>query len=41
MLPIEAKVTKFVADVADVAHVTDVAVVIDRKMRMRAKTSYC
>ena len=34
MLPIEAKVKKFVAHVADVAVV---AIVIDRKMRMRAK----
>ena len=37
MLPIEAKVTKFVADVAHVADVAIVAIVIDRKMRMRAK----
>jgi len=37
----EAEVTKFVADVAHVADVAVVAVVIDRKMRMRAKTSYC
>ena len=39
--PMEAEVTKFVADVAHVADVAVVAVVIDRKMRMRAKTSYC
>ncbi len=30
-------VTKFVADVAHVADVAVVAIVIDRKMRMRAK----
>ena len=34
--PIKAKVTKFVADVAHVADVAVVAIVIDRKMRMRA-----
>ena len=41
MLPIEAKVTKFVAHVADVVVVAIVAIVIDRKKGKRAKTSYC
>ena len=39
--PLEAGVTKFVADVADVAVVAHVAVVIDRKNGMRPKTFYC
>ena len=42
--PMEAEVTKFVADVAhvaDVVVVAIVAIVIDRKKGKRAKTSYC
>ncbi len=35
--PLGVVVTKFVADVAHVADVAVVAIVIDRKMRMRAK----
>ena len=41
MLSPGAVVTKFVAHVAYVADVAVVAIVIDRKIRMRAKTSYC